>query len=148
MSWINVSLRGREQHCGTTPLDKRADTLLAAAHMITRANAVAHSLPGTLASVAVINSSPQSINTLAGSVQFTIDARARDDEKLERLVKALQEACNEEASKSGVKLEKWDRFWTAPETVFDEKIVGFVRAAADENGYKWREIQSGAGHDS
>ena len=93
MSWINVSLRGREQHCGTTPLDKRADTLLAAAHMITRTNAVAHSLPGTLASVAVINSSPQSINTLAGSVQFTIDARAGDDEKLEGLVKALQEAC-------------------------------------------------------
>lgn len=148
MSWINVSLRGREQHCGTTPLDKRADTLLAAANMIVRVNAIARSLPGTLASVAVINSSPQAINTLAGSVHFTIDARARDDHKLEALVTALEEACNEEGAKAGVKLEKWDRFWTAPETVFDEKIVSFVKAAADEYGYAWREIQSGAGHDS
>ena len=146
MSWINVHLRGREQHCGTTPLDKRADTLLCAAHMITRINSVAHSLPGTLASVAVIHSSPQAVNTLAGSARFTIDARARNDEKLEGLVKALKEACTYEAGKAGVQMEAWDRFWTAPETKFNEKVVSFVREAAEKNGYGWKEIQSGAGH--
>lgn len=148
MSWINVHLRGREQHCGTTPLDARADTLLAAAHMIVRANAVARAHPGTLASVAVINSSPQAINTLAGTVHFTIDARARDDAKLETLVKALEEACRDEAAKAGVRLETWDRFWTAQETSFDEKIIGYVKEATEENGYGYRQIQSGAGHDS
>ena len=50
--------------------------------------------------------------------------------------------------KAEVKLEVWDRFWTAPETVFDAKVVGFVRDAAEVNGYGWKEIQSGAGHDS
>ena len=148
MSWINVHLRGREQHCGTTPLDKRADTLLCAAHMITRINSVARSLPGTLASVAVIHSTPQSVNTLAGHVRFTIDARARNDEKLEGLVKALKELCTDEAGKAGVQIETWDRFWTARETKFDEKVVGFIRAAAEENGFGWKKIQSGAGHDS
>ena len=68
ITWFNVELRGREQHCGTTPMDKRADTLLAAAQMIVGVNAVALSIPGALASVAVINSTPQAINTLASSV--------------------------------------------------------------------------------
>ena len=87
MSWYTVTLRGREQHCGTTPMHLRADTLLVASKLIVAINKVTF-LPQFkgkgLASVAVINSSPQSINTLAGQVQFNIDIRALDDESRSR----------------------------------------------------------------
>ena len=148
ISWFNIELRGREQHCGTTPMDRRADTLLAAAHMIVGINGVALSIPGALASVAVISSTPQSINTLASSVQFNIDARARDDETLAKLEVELEKKCREISKETGVEIKVWDRFWNAKRTVFDERMVGFVKEAADENGFGNRDIQSGAGHDS
>lgn len=148
MSWFNVELRGREQHCGTTPMDARADTLLAAAKMIVAINEAALSVPGSLASVAVINSTPQSINTLASRVQFNIDARARDDGVLAQLESRLKEVCEEVSAKTGVKIETWDRFWNSPRITFDERMVETVRASAKENGFKYLDLQSGAGHDS
>ncbi len=148
MSWFNVELRGREQHCGTTPMDARADTLLAAAKMIIAVNEAAFSVPGSLASVAVINSTPQSINTLASRVQFNIDARARDDGVLAQLEARLKEACETVSAKTGVKIETWDRFWNSPRIMFDERMVETVRASAKDSGFKCLELQSGAGHDS
>ena len=42
MNWYSVELRGREQHCGTTPMHLRADTLLCAAQMIVKINEIAN----------------------------------------------------------------------------------------------------------
>jgi beta-ureidopropionase / N-carbamoyl-L-amino-acid hydrolase len=129
-------------------MNARADTLLAAAHMIVAVNATARTIPGALASVAVITSSPQSINTLAGRVQFSIDARARDDATLAKLEAALHQACTAVTESTGVAIEKWDRFWNSPETVFNETAVGAVRASVEDAGFGYSELQSGAGHDS
>lgn len=111
-------------------------------------HAVAHALPGALASVAVIHSSPQAINTLAGTVQFNIDARAPADAGLAALEAALEERCRAVASARGVQVRRWERFWNAPCTLFDARMVHCVRESADEAGVGWREMQSGAGHDS
>ncbi|KAI5122147.1 hypothetical protein M0805_000794 [Coniferiporia weirii] len=148
MSWFNVELRGREQHCGTTPMNARADTLLTAAQMIVAINAIAVETPGGLASVAVINSTPQAINTLAAHVQFNIDVRARDDALLAVLGEEITVRCAEIATAAQVKIEVWDRFWTSPRTMFDATMVDMVRQSATGGGFGFEEIQSGAGHDS
>ena len=148
MNWYSVELRGREQHCGTTPMHLRADTLLCAAQMIVKINEVAINTPGSVASVAVINSSPQSINTLAGHVQFNIDARAKDDTLLQELDEKLRTACEGVAEESGVRLVKWDKFWSSARTTFDETAVEMVRQSVKESGFGFKELQSGAGHDS
>lgn len=129
-------------------MDARADTLLAAARMIVAVNACALAIPNALASVAVITSTPQSINTLASRVQFSIDARARDDETLARLEASLHEECATVAESAGVVIEKWDRFWNSPQTIFGETAVGAVRASVEDAGFAYSELQSGAGHDS
>ncbi|KZT36324.1 putative N-carbamoyl-L-amino acid hydrolase [Sistotremastrum suecicum HHB10207 ss-3] len=148
INWYSIELRGREQHCGTTPMNSRADTLLCAAKMIVKVNEVAHTVPGALASVAVINSTPQAINTLAGRVQFNIDARAPSDERLAFLDEELERELRHVASQEGVKVEKWDKFWNSPRTVFDRTAVDAVRKSAKDSGFEYVEIQSGAGHDS
>ena len=129
-------------------MDKRIDTLLGAAKMIVAINEAALDTPGGLASVAVINSSPQSINTLAGRVQFNIDIRAKDDETLQILEVKCKSACYAISEGTGVKIETYDRFWNSPRTKFDERCVRFVKESAIENNFKYVEIQSGAGHDS
>jgi len=148
MSWLNVELRGKEQHCGTTPMDRRHDTLLTAAKMIVAINGAAIETPGGLASVAVINSTPQSINTMASHVQFNIDIRAVEDPLLALLEEKVKTACVFIADEAGVEIEVYDKFWTSPRTKFNEVAVGMIRKSAEESGYAFREIQSGAGHDS
>lgn len=128
----------------------RGDTLLSAARMIVAINAATLATPGSVASVAVINSSPQAINTLAGRVQFNIDVRAKDNAVLKVIEDKIRLAC-EEVSKlenGAVKIETFERFWTSEKIVFDEGAVAAVREAARSSGYNFRELQSGAGHDS
>ncbi|KDQ51720.1 hypothetical protein JAAARDRAFT_40963 [Jaapia argillacea MUCL 33604] len=163
MNWYNIVLRGREQHCGTTPMNMRADTLLCAAKMIQSINQQSLALPGARASVAVINSSPQSINTLSGRVQFNIGARASSDALLATLDVNLEKACKEvvedsvrldesimgKSGEGGVKMEVWEKIWECPKTVFDERAVSMVRESAREvEGGRFKDMVSGAGHDS
>lgn len=148
MSWINVELRGKELHCGTTPMDRRQDTLLTAAKIIVAINAAAVETPGGLATVAVINSTPQSINTMASHVQFNIDIRAVEDRLLALLEEKVKISCALIADEAGVDIEVYDKFWTSPKTTFNEVSVDMVRKSAEEGGFSYREIQSGAGHDS
>ena len=148
MNWYSVELRGREQHCGTTPMNMRADTLLCAAQMIVKINEVALDTPGGLASVAVINSSPQSVNTLSGYVRFTIDVRAKDDALLASLDEKIKSTCEVIAEKTGVAIQTWDKFWSSPKTTFDINAVDMVRQSARDNNFGFVELQSGAGHDS
>lgn len=129
-------------------MDVRHDTLLSVSKMIVAINEAALVTPGGLASVAVINSTPQSINTLASRVQFSIDIRGRSDAILAELENKVTNACEAIANGSGVKIEKWDKFWTSPQVIFDETMVRMVRESAKDSGFSFREIQSGAGHDS
>jgi len=148
INWYNIELRGREQHCGTTPMKMRADTLLCFAKMTVRINEIALETPGALATVAVVNSTPQSVNTIAGLVQFSIDARAKDDTTLAVLDEKIRVACQQIAEHAGVAIKTWDRYLNCPETKFDPNAVGMVKQAVKGAGYASCELQSGAGHDS
>jgi metal-dependent amidase/aminoacylase/carboxypeptidase family protein len=140
--------------CQTTDSTKKAERetldgrLLCAAKMITKINECALSTPGSLASVAVINSGPHSINTLAGKVQFNIDARAKSDEILAELEEKIERECKKLAEQEGVQMAKWERIWKCPRVYFDEDVIECFRKSTAEVSGQVREMQSGAGHDS
>jgi N-carbamoyl-L-amino-acid hydrolase len=129
-------------------LETTPKRLLCAAKLITTINECALSTPNSLASVAVINSTPQSVNTLARRVQFNIDARATSDETLAELEAKMESRCKRVAEESGVKVEKWERIWKCPRVYFDEKVIDCFRKSTAEVCGTVREMQSGAGHDS
>jgi hydantoinase/carbamoylase family amidase len=150
MKWYNVEIRGREAHTGTTPMDRRSDTLLGAAKMIVETNKfVTNGLifdRGGRATIAVINSMPQSINTIAGNVHLGLDIRAPTDSDVE----LIESHCRDEFAKiceeHGLSMTI-DNFWTSPALNFDAKMVSCVRDSAAEIGCGM-ELVSGAGHDS
>ena len=63
--WLEVTVIGRDCHTGTTPMDARADALLAAAQMIQQSNMIAKN-SGALASTGIIRALPGSVNTVPG----------------------------------------------------------------------------------
>ena len=82
-------VEGRAGHAGTTPMDARDDALVSAAEEILRIRDVAESIDGAVATVGRIEAEPGGINVIPGRVRFTIDARAPDDERLDRLMSEL-----------------------------------------------------------
>ncbi|KAK7413254.1 hypothetical protein QQX98_007842 [Neonectria punicea] len=148
--WYNIDLVGREAHTGTTPMDRRSDALLGAAKMIVEANRFVTSgelaTRGARATIAVINSGPQSINTIAGKVHLGLDIRAPVDADVEN----VEELCRvrfEEICKDHGLTMVWDCFWTSPALHFDPTMVQCVRESASGIGCQM-ELTSGAGHDS
>lgn len=144
--WYSIKLRGREQHTGTTPMRSRKDSLLAAAKLILLANEIAmKSTSGGLASIAVVNSRPQSINTLSGEVDMNLDLRHPSDDGLQELEDECREGFLKICGEAGVKII-FETIWISPAVKFDATAVGFVKEAVKEAGYD-RALISGAGHD-
>jgi len=125
-------VEGRAGHAGTTPMDVRDDALVRAAEEILRVRDVARSIDGAVATVGRIEVEPGGINVIPGSVRFTIDARAPDDERLARLIAEL-----------GL-----DRDRAVAPTAFGGPPADALRAAIEARGLPFVELVSGAGHDA
>ena len=79
--WFEVTMVGQEAHAGPTPMKVRKDALVGAAHVVTAVNSIGHdNQPFACATVGLINSSPNSRNTIPGKVFFTIDLRHPEDD--------------------------------------------------------------------
>jgi hydantoinase/carbamoylase family amidase len=125
-------VEGAAGHAGTTPMDGREDALVRAAEEILRIRDVARSIDGAVATVGRVEVEPGGINVIPGRVQFTIDARAPDDERLDRLMAEL-----------GI-----DGSRAVRPTAFGGAPVEALRAAIAERSLPLVELHSGAGHDA
>ncbi|KAF2714072.1 putative N-carbamoyl-L-amino acid hydrolase [Pleomassaria siparia CBS 279.74] len=150
MRWYNIGIEGREAHTGTTPMDRRSDALLGAAKMIVETNRIVTETDvaprGGRATIAVINSLPQSINTIAGHVSLGLDIRAPADSDVELIERRCREAFETICQQHGLEMT-FDNFWISPALNFDPIMVSCVKQSVADLGCDM-EIVSGAGHDS
>ena len=146
--WFEATLTGSESHAGTTPMNRRKDALLAAAKLVTAVNeiALAHP-PHAVTTVGMMQVSPNSRNTIPGSVFLTIDLRHPDDATLSKMEEELRQACAAICDPAGIEAVL-DMIWYSPPIAFDKDCVGAVKQAAGAAGYDNMEIISGAGHDA
>ena len=146
--WYEVTVTGQEAHAGPTPMSRRRDALVGAARMIDLVNRIGRERPPyACATVGVIQSKPNSRNTIPGEVFFTVDFRHPDDAVLSTMDALLKTGCAAIAAEGGLDLSIVD-FWYAPPTPFAPRLVEAVRAGAARHGYPHRDIVSGAGHDA
>jgi acetylornithine deacetylase/succinyl-diaminopimelate desuccinylase-like protein len=80
---------GRADHAGTTPMDARTDALVAAAEYVLQVRDVAAGIEGAVATVGQIEVEPGAANVVPERARLTVDARAPDQERLDRLVTEL-----------------------------------------------------------
>jgi hydantoinase/carbamoylase family amidase len=146
MRWYKVTCTGREGHAGATPMNSRADALLAAAKLITVVNtsAIAHGAVGT---VGIVKTATEAVNTIVGSAWFAIDLRCPFEVELDAIESELREAAKE-ISAGGVEFS-FEQTWGCPAVRFDDVAISCVRAAGEEYAgkHRCREMDSAAGHD-
>jgi acetylornithine deacetylase/succinyl-diaminopimelate desuccinylase-like protein len=121
---------GRADHAGTTPMDTRADALVAAAEYVLQVHEVAAGIEGAVATVGELGVEPGAANVVPSRVRLTVDARAPDQPRLDRLVAELG-------------LEDAD--YVIPPV---QLSPGVLREEVERRGLPVVELPSGAGHDA
>jgi N-carbamoyl-L-amino-acid hydrolase len=145
--WFEVTVTGSESHAGTTPMNRRKDAMLGCARMVDRINRIALDHPPGVSTVGLVQVSPNSRNTIPGTVFFSVDLRHPQDEVLSRMKAALETTVAEICTALGLEAE-CKEIWSSPATHYHPDCIAAVRKAADTLGYSHRDIVSGAGHDA
>ncbi|KIW48639.1 uncharacterized protein PV06_01209 [Exophiala oligosperma] len=148
MGWTYVTVHGHSQHCGTTPMDRRNDALLAATKMIPQINVMARETEG-MSTVGVFNSEPSSPGTVPGKVRFSVDLEHLDNDARDLMVKRTKEICAEVAEQEGCQVTFEDT-WVSRGVRFNPLCVETVTEVAEELVGKdgFVTLPAGAGHDS
>lgn len=85
-----ITIKGRPNHAGTTPMHLRQDALVAAAQIVLAVNQLAIDSPGSpVATVGAMQIFPNAANIVPGRVEMTVDMRDLDQAHLEALVEAF-----------------------------------------------------------
>jgi hydantoinase/carbamoylase family amidase len=121
---------GRADHAGTTPMAAREDALAEAAEYVLRVREVASGIEDAVATVGELEVEPGAANVVPSRVRLTVDARAPDQERLDRLVAELG---LEDA-----------HYGNAPVALSTEELRGEI----ESRGLPLIELPSGAGHDA
>ena len=143
--WFEVTLQGRSAHAGTTPLRLRADAMQDFIRVATALEAAmrdpADVLRFTIGRIAV---TPNTSNSVAGRVAFSIDLRHPDRaallERGDAVAAVVQAVARTEATVE-------ERF-TAWPLDFDPAVQDTVARAADGLGLASLRMPSGAFHDA
>ena len=152
--WNRVTIKGQSAHAGTTPMNTRSDALQIASMCILKGIEIANA-HGGCCTVGTLSLEPSSVNVIPHLVSFTYDVRHPDSEVVKAIVKESKTEFEKIAIRGiGSPLAKllaveWELMQTSPTVKFNETCVSTVKqAASDIFPGKFREIVSGAGHDS
>jgi hydantoinase/carbamoylase family amidase len=159
--WHIVKVWGSDCHTGTTDFKNRSDAMLTAAKLILHSHNMATEL-GCLASTGILMLRPGSTNTVPGFVQFSLDIRSHDEDKLLQLERSLKSdfakiaagdsigGLNSQGTRGKGCTVTWQGDTTSPAIRFHDDCIKCVEdSAEDAIGVKdlVQRMTSGAGHD-
>ncbi len=149
INWWDVTIEGFANHAGTTPMDKRQDALLAAAHLVVAVNEVLTAEPGRqVGTVGRIKAEPGAPNVIPGKVVMSLEIRDLSAEKIESLFQEIVKKANRIAEETGTKISFSPIEATAVPSPTDLSIKKIISEAAKELGLSYLFMPSGAGHDA
>ncbi|MBV6271313.1 M20 family metallo-hydrolase [Alcaligenaceae bacterium CGII-47] len=150
--WYRVTCSGMAAHAGTTPMDERADAMVAALGMANQlyAYAASQSVSALRLTLGQWRVSPGSVNTIPGEVVFTIDARCIDDAVLQRFEDELRDVTRSWTWRGHIDFEC---FFQRSPTAFPDAILDLIeqscqRASRLAQRAAPLRLSSGAFHDA
>jgi len=146
VKWLRITVSGREAHAGTTPMDGRQDAMAAACGLIRAIyDAAAQRGEPLRVTVGRLDAAPNSPNTIANLVDFSLDVRHPRAQAVEEFIGEVERLCRTHAGPCKVESQSVLDF---PPTEFHPSIAGLVAGACRELGLSHMEIVSGAFHDA
>ncbi|HEX6005501.1 MAG TPA: M20 family metallo-hydrolase [Burkholderiales bacterium] len=146
LRWFNVEVFGESAHAGTTPLAGRRDALREALTAIDALHALTADPTDTVRfTVGRLLVTPNSPNSVASHVLFSVDVRHPDRQTIARLGDAVEPTVRGAVKRCSVKITPTLR---DDPCGFDPQVVSCVEAAAQSLNLPYRRMPSGASHDA
>ena len=143
-----VSVNGRADHAGTTPMDMRIDAVDIATKVISKiADWARDKNDGTVGTTGFMRVSPNGMNIVAEKVEFSIDIRSKNEENIDDIVAKIKAALAKECAKVGATLEIIEKLRISPVKLSEDMLNRLARNC-ETNGYSYQRMPSGAGHDA
>ncbi|MBR5510068.1 MAG: M20 family metallo-hydrolase [Lachnospiraceae bacterium] len=143
-----VTVYGRADHAGTTPMDMRLDAAEAATKVISRIPDWAREKgEGTVATTGFIRTTPGGMNIVAEKVEFTVDIRSTNNDYINDIATKIRVALEIETQKMGGSYEIENKLTITP-VMLSEEMLKIMEADCLEKGFSCRYLPSGAGHDA
>lgn len=143
-----VTVIGRPNHAGTTPMTMRKDALVAAAQIVLAVNRLGVETPGEqVATVGQLIVSPNATNAVPGRVDLKVDLRDLSQEHLESLINQLQQQIADIATATETEIEFTEVLHVLP-TLASPSIQDTIAEVCQTLNLSYDYLPSRAGHDA
>jgi N-carbamoyl-L-amino-acid hydrolase len=147
-SVLDVTVRGSQDHAGTTPMRMRRDALTVASRAVLAIERLARTRDlCRVATVGRFEVEPNTTNVIPGTVRLTAEIRDGRAERLRTAEQAITTELAQLASATDTVIEVRLDPITQP-VATDDVLSGAIADAADELGLRHLRMDSGAGHDA
>jgi N-carbamoyl-L-amino-acid hydrolase len=144
--WFNVTIKGESAHAGTTPLALRRDAVQGMVQAISALNRLTEDPEDVLRfTVGRISILPNSSNSVASEVRFSIDLRHPDAGTLQARGDAVRPCIIGAVERVDVEVEE---SFTAAPAAFAAEVISIIESVAEQAGFSHRRLASGAFHDA
>ncbi len=145
-----LQLKGLAEHSGATPMNMRQDALCAASEIVLAVEKIGQREAvrcESVATVGVIQNTPNALNVVPGAAELGIDLRGSDMDSLDRMEQDTLRAAREICDRRRIDLTE-SKLSEMDPVRMDEGIQRGLMAAAERLGISCRNMPSGAGHDA
>jgi allantoate deiminase len=144
-----IEVQGRPDHAGTTPMDMRADALVAAADIVQDLYRLGKQAgAGTVATVGKLQVWPGAGNIVPGTVVFSVDIRSAAAAKIQHISEALRAAVYDLPERYPGVITRIKPVLSVKPTALSETVLQIFEEEARACGITTQRMVSGAGHDA
>ena len=143
-----VTVHGRADHAGTTPMDMRYDAVDAATKVISKiADWAREKADGTVATTGLIKTTPGGMNIVCEKCEFTVDIRSKNNDNINDIANRIRAALDREVKEMGGSYEIDTKLVITP-VYMEQDLLKIMELDCVKSGYKYTVLPSGAGHDA
>ena len=143
-----VTVNGRAEHAGTTPMDMRLDAAEAATKVASKIPDWAREkADGTVATTGLIRTIPGGMNIVAEKCEFTVDIRSKNNDNINDIANRIRAALDKEVAIMGGSYDIDTKLVITP-VFMDEEMLAIMEEGCKEKGYSYKILPSGARHDA
>ncbi|CDI48987.1 Zn-dependent hydrolase [Clostridium tetani] len=146
---FNIYIQGEAEHSGATPMNMRYDALCAASELILEIEKIGkkQAIKKSVATVGVVNNSPNVLNVIPGEVKLGVDIRGIDKNSLNIMEEKIREIVENVSKKRNIEI-----FIEKISELLPVKMSPYMQERLTECCKKtqisYKILPSGAGHDA
>ena len=144
-----ITVTGRPDHAGTTPMDMRVDAMDCACKVIAQVSGWAREAGGggTVATVGFAQVAPNAMNIIAQEVVFSLDIRSKDQSSIDYIADKVRGELELVCGEAGATFAIDEKLRLAPAKL-DENLLSMMSQSCEKLDLSHMRMPSGAGHDA